>query len=374
MTPLERFRAVMSHGSPDRLPHWELGAWAQALQRWESEGMPQPGYRGDWFSGIDNLGMDRRIFAPLNFNVIPAFDYDVLEETDRYVVARNHKGIVTKALKEGSVGGARMSMDEYLSFPVTCLADFERLKQRYDPYDPRRYPENWSALVAEWQVRDVPLVLGRNCLGGFYWNAREWMGTENLSFAFYEQPELVEAMFEFFADFLIAVTERARQDIGFDYFCLNEDLAFKSAPLLSPALYRKFLFPHLKRVIEALKGHGVKYIAVDTDGNPGPLIPQFMEAGVDVLWPLERAAENMDPYELRRTYGKELHLWGGVDKREIARGPAAIDAHLASLAGLVEDGGFIPTLDHTFPPDISLANLEYYNQQKQKLLRGEYGA
>lgn len=374
MTSLERFDAVMSYQPADRVPNWELGAWPQAHERWEQEGLEPPGYRVDWFVGVDALGMDRRIFAPIHFGPLPDFGYTVLEETDRYVVARNHKGIVTRALKEGTVAGGRMSMDEYLEFPVRTPADFEALKTRFDPADPQRYPDNWDDLVAAWRSRSEPLVLGRNCLGGFYWNAREWMGTENLSLAFYEQPKLVAAMFEFFADFVIAVTERARRAIEFDYFIVNEDLAFKSAPLLSPECFRKFVLPPMKRLFETMKSSGVRYVGLDTDGNPGPLIPLFLEAGLDILWPLERAAEGVDPLELRRTYGRDLRLWGGVDKREVARGPAAIDRHLESLAPLVEDGGFIPHLDHTFPPDISLANLHHYMASKQRLLRGEYGA
>jgi uroporphyrinogen decarboxylase len=76
--------------------------------------------------------------------------------------------------------------------------------------------------------------------------------------------------------------------------------------------------------------------------------------------------------ELRKKYGRDLRLWGGVDKRELAKGPAAIDSHLASLLPMIEDGGFIPTVDHLVPPDVSLENFEYYMKRKQQLLRGEF--
>ncbi|MCC7492863.1 MAG: hypothetical protein IT204_10965 [Fimbriimonadaceae bacterium] len=374
MTPLERFDAVMTYGTPDRLPHWELGAWGQALERWEQEGIDPTLVRGDWFAGLPGLGCDPKIFAPLDFKLRPYFEYLVIEETERYLVARNGLGVVTKALKEGTVHGTRMSMDQYLHFPVETLEDFEALKQRYDPTDPARYPANWDELVAAWRQRDCPLVLGRTCLGGFYWNMREWMGTENLSFALVEQPRLVHAMCEFFADFVIEVTRRARRDIQFDYFILNEDIAFKSAPLLSPEHYRQFIVPPMKRLISTLKSAGVRWVGLDTDGNAEPLLPLMIESGVDIFWPLERAAEHTDPAFLRQVFGRDLRLWGGVDKREIARGPAAIDAHLRSLAPMVEAGGYVPTLDHTFPPDISRADFEYYLAQKMRLLRGEFGA
>jgi uroporphyrinogen decarboxylase len=79
----------------------------------------------------------------------------------------------------------------------------------------------------------------------------------------------------------------------------------------------------------------------------------------------------MDPLMIRQKYGRDLRLWGGVDKRELTKDRAAIDAHLRSLAPLIEDGGFIPTVDHLVPPDVSLENFRYYMEQKLRLLAGE---
>jgi len=110
---------------------------------------------------------------------------------------------------------------------------------------------------------------------------------------------------------------------------------------------------------------------VDTDGNSEPLIELLLDAGVDGIWPVERAAEDMDPLQLRKKYGKSLRLFGAVDKRELAKDSATIDAHLRSLAPLIEEGGFIPTVDHTVPPDVSLDNFRYYMEAKDRLLRGK---
>ena len=104
---------------------------------------------------------------------------------------------------------------------------------------------------------------------------------------------------------------------------------------------------------------------LDSDGNPEALIPMLMDAGIDCIWPLERASD-MDPMRIRKKFGKSLRLMGGVDKRELAKGKAAIDAHLRSLTPLVEDGGFIPTVDHTVPPDVSWDNFRYYMDLKQQ--------
>jgi uroporphyrinogen decarboxylase len=83
---------------------------------------------------------------------------------------------------------------------------------------------------------------------------------------------------------------------------------------------------------------------------------------------LERASDQ-DPVRLRQKFGKSLRLWGGVDKRVLAQGPEVIDEHLRTMRPLIEEGGFIPTVDHTVPPDVSWDNFRHYMESKTKLLR-----
>jgi uroporphyrinogen decarboxylase len=197
------------------------------------------------------------------------------------------------------------------------------------------------------------------------------MGTENLSYAWYDQPELMHEMMEFVADFTIETARPVlERGVKPDYIFINEDMSMKNGPLLSPDMYRTFILPHMKRLVAYFRSAGVPWIVVDTDGNCELLIPLLLEAGVDAIWPLERASE-MDPVAIRKKFGRALRLWGGVDKRELAKGPVAIDAHLRTLQPLVAAGGFIPTVDHLVPPDVSWSNFEHYLQRKRQLLRGE---
>jgi hypothetical protein len=70
---------------------------------------------------------------------------------------------------------------------------------------------------------------------------------------------------------------------------------------------------------------------------------------------------------VRRKYGKELRISGGVDKRALAKGPAAIDAELARLKPLIDEGGYIPHTDHSCPPDVSFANFCYYIKRQREV-------
>ena len=372
MNTLERFLAVMDYQPTDRVPNWELGAWPQTRDRWETEGLAPGNFHWNWFTGEDALGMDPREFIRINNRPLPEFEQETLADDERTITFRDTLGRVRKALKEGSVRGGRMSMDTYISFPINSMADWQaykrRLVMRHDRYEPC-----WQALrLNGWRNRDFPLILGQNGgMLGWYWFTRELMGTENLSFAFYDQPALVHDIMEFHTYFLIEEARPILARTTVEYVNFNEDLSMKTGPLLSPKLYREFIYPRLRRVVDFLKSHGVRYIAVDTDGNPEAVVPMMMDAGVDVLWPLERAADQ-DPVRLRKKFGRALRLWGGVDKRVLAEGPAAIDEHLAAMRPLIEEGGFIPAVDHTVPPDVSWPNFQYYMRRKLDLLR-RYG-
>lgn len=372
MNHLERFLNVMEYRPVDQVPNWEAGVWPQTADRWYNEGLDEGSIHFDWFSGESVLGLDPREFIRFNGGMIPSFPEETLAEDDKTVTYRDPEGRVRRALKEGAVGNARLSMDQYLEFSVTNMEDWRAIKKRFDPTDRRRYEPYWEAFrVDGWRSRRHPLIFGPNTsTGGFYWTARELMGTEGLSYAFYDQPELVHDMMEFVADFLIESSRPILEKTSIEYMCLSEDLAMKTGPLLSPKTYNTFIFPRLKRVIDFYKSNGVKYVCVDTDGNPEALIPMMLDAGVDSLWPLERAA-NQDPIRLRKEFGKSLRLWGAVDKRELAKGPAAIDEHLRSMLPLIEEGGFIPTIDHTASPDISWPNFQHYMESKRRLLRGQ---
>jgi len=373
MTSRERFHACMNYGPADRAPNHEVGVWVQTKHSWRDEGLAVDDLNWDWFVGEERWGFDPREYFDVRFDMIPPYEEKVISRDGDTEIIQRANGVISKALVTGAAEGMRASMDEYLRFPVETPEDFRELKKRFRPSSATRYPAYWREFQLEgWKRREHVLVLGKNCSTlGFYWRGREWMGTENLSYAWYDHPEMMHQMMEFIADFTIETARPALEaGIAPDYVFINEDLSMKNGPLLSPKTYQEFIFPHMKRLVAFFKEHGVSWVVVDTDGNCELIIPQFLDAGVDAIWPLERASD-MDPVAIRRKFGRGLRLWGGVDKRELAKGPAAIDAHLRTLQPLVAEGGFIPTVDHLVPPDVSLANFEHYMMRKQLLLRGE---
>ncbi len=373
MTEGERFVNVMEFRSVDRVPRYEMGLWGQTLERWFNEGLPRDVLYMEAYDGEPYFSNDRRGWIRINVKSVPSFDEEILEETDRYIVSRRSDGRITKAMKEGTVRGTRPSMDQYLEFPVKSRKDFEKIKKRYNPNSAIRYPLWWDEMVRAWTDRTYPLFLPENGKFGLYWTLREWVGTENLSTMFYDDSILVHEMLDFLGDFIIEVTGRALSTLQIDCFNFVEDFAYKTGPLISPKTFRKFFMPVYKRVIGHFRKHGIKYFWLDSDGNLEVLLPLLLECGITCSWPLEQAA-GMDPVKLRKEYGKDIVLCGGIDKREIAKDKKSIEKELYNkLPFLLEQGGYIPTLDHTFPPDISYENFLYYTKLKDRIIEGRGG-
>jgi uroporphyrinogen decarboxylase len=115
-------------------------------------------------------------------------------------------------------------------------------------------------------------------------------------------------------------------------------------------------------VIDFARSRGVHYFALDSDGDVSLLTKLWMDAGIDILYPWEVQA-GMDVTAVRKQYGRDLRLWGGVDKRALTKDRAAIDAEIARLKWLIDDVGYVPMLDHSAPPDIPYDNYCYFMER-----------
>ena len=125
------------------------------------------------------------------------------------------------------------------------------------------------------------------------------------------------------------------------------------------------MVPRYRRVVDVLHSRGVKWVALDSDGQVSDLIPHWIDAGINILYPFEVQA-GMDVVSVRKKFGRELRMWGGVDKRVIAQGKESIDGELARVRPLIREGGYVAHPDHSLPPDVPLENFVYFMKQLRK--------
>jgi len=336
------------------------GAWQETQDLWQTQGW-------DGRPMHEIFGTDRLLPVAPYYGPAPAFPLEVLEEDARTRVYVNHEGIVMRELK----AHRDTSMPQFVRFPVESEADFEQFaagRLALNPDD--RFPKEWKERVSSWQEDEAPRRCWADRWGGFFGPLRNMMGLEALSIAFHEDPALVERMMAQRADAIIAITEETLRHTEFEVFWFWEDMAYNHGPLIDPQMFRRTALPHYRRVCDWLRAHGIRHIWLDSDGDIRTLIPIWLDAGINGLWPFEVQA-GMDVVEVRRTYGHDLALAGGIPKQAVAEGGEAMRRSVDRIMPLVEDGGYFPELDHSAPPDISWGNFgDYITYLSDRLGRG----
>jgi uroporphyrinogen decarboxylase len=168
-------------------------------------------------------------------------------------------------------------------------------------------------------------------------------------------------MFDHYADFIIELSRPIVENIKLDYVSIVEDgLAYSNGPLVSPSIYREFYLPYVKRVLDFFRDSGIMLFAECTSGNFDALVPLFLEAGYNIFWPLESAA-GMDARRLREEYGERVRLVGNISRQSLMDGKEAVEREFnEKVTPLMEDGGFIPTVDDMIMPDISFESYSHF--------------
>jgi len=336
MTSRERFQCMYEHRQADRVPVTD-SPWGATIERWRGEGMPEDVRWEDYF------GVDRIASIPADNS--PRYPVRVLEETDQYRIWTTRWGAT---LKDWTHAGGT---PEFLDFTITDPDAWARAKKRMTPDRDR---VDWKRLEAEYGrwVND-----GYWIVGGFWFGfdvTHSWtVGTERLLMALVDSPDWCVDMFNTFLDLDIALFEMI-WEAGYRFDCIQwpDDLGYKHNQFMSLDMYRELLKPVHKRACDWARSKGV-YTHLHSCGDVNPLVPEFIEIGIDALNPLEVKA-GMDPAALKRQYGKDLVLHGGINA-VLWDDPAAIEAEMRRVVpALKADGGYIFSSDHSVPTSVGL--------------------
>ena len=379
MTPRERFYAIARGQPVDRMPYVFGGPRASTFAAWRRQGLSEE-LQASWgqFTGADPAtGIGKLYCGP-----VPPVEEVVLEEHGNMRVWRDHWGVKRlDAIRQPTDGFVTRS---YLEFPVKSPADFERMKERFDPHSPERTGPGgdgapltdlnpnryrhvsdrvlWPDRVEACNQADCPVCVTVPCL---YWTSRDWCGFEGLSIMFHDQPNLVHEMMDYWAWFLTELLDEPLSRIKVDQVILNEDMAYKGQSMISPRHIREFMLPCYKRLYRFFKDRGVEVVAMDSDGYNGQIIPVMYPEAIDGILPIEIAAGN-DPADYLQQY-PGIFLRGGIDKRELRFGKGQAKVEVARRYRAARQfGRYVPTVDHGVPPDVPIRTFLYMVE----LLRG----
>jgi uroporphyrinogen decarboxylase len=135
-------------------------------------------------------------------------------------------------------------------------------------------------------------------------------GMENLLMDYVLNPRLAERLARVVMDYKRRVLERAAE-IGADILCTGDDYAHNRAPIMSPEHFERFLLPYLREAVSVAREKGVPFLK-HTDGRLWPILDMIVDAGIDILDPIEPVA-GMDIGRVKDVYGDRIALAGNVD-------------------------------------------------------------
>jgi uroporphyrinogen-III decarboxylase len=207
-------------------------------------------------------------------------------------------------------------------------------------------------------------------LEGFFWFPRTLMDIAKLSYAFYDEPELVHAINKDLLEFNLNLVKQMNKICVPTFMTFAEDVSYNHGPMISRKAFDEFLAPYYRKLIPLLQDLDILTI-VDTDGDVTELVPWLRDVGITGVLPLERQA-GVDAMLLRQQFPR-LRMVGHFNKLVMSQGEPAIRNEFERLLPLMRTGGFIPSVDHQTPPGVSLEEYRCYLQllQEYTMLAGK---
>ena len=316
MTSRERFLTVMSFGNPDRVPYFEEGIRKDVLKEWYKQGLPFGNKISDIF--------DTDLFDELapELEPIPGFD----------------------------------------SWPST-LSDLDSLKNRLNPEDSKRFPRNWEIEYQNFRQNNHLLFYRAHrglflSLGVYKWN--RFVDVISLLL---DDPQYVHSALAIQSEFAATLLEKILEKIEIDAVIFSEPIGGNEGPLVSPAMYENFILKSFQPIFDVLKKNKIEIIIVRTYANIRILIPSLLKYGMTCLWACETNTEAMNYLELRKEFGKDLSLIGGIDLDVLRQDKESIRREIEEKVPLlIAEGGYIPLADGRIRKDIPFDNYIYYRQ------------
>jgi uroporphyrinogen decarboxylase len=289
MTPRERWRAVLKHLKPDRVP----------MDYW---GTPEITDKLMHHLGCeDRYSMLKKLCVDFVISVAPAYVGPPLPaNTDVF-------GRRGRSIDYGT--GAYW---EVIENPLAEHNSVNEIESNY------RWPEpDWwdysviPSQVAGWE--DYPIRGGGSEPFLIY---KELRGQQQAMLDLVENPEIVDyclgKLFNLAYQETLRIFEAIHGRVDFSY--VAEDLGGQTNLLFSPQHIRTFLFPGMRRMIELIHSAGAKVFHHD-DGNIMKILPELVNLGIDVLNPIQWRASGMDRAELKNRYAETLVFHGGMDNQ-----------------------------------------------------------
>ncbi len=335
MTPRERVLAAVNHARPDRVPRnfWaEEPTWRRLLAHVGHD---------DRNRLLDDLGVDIRHLD------VPALAEERLDSG----VVQNFWG-ERYIYRETPWGPLREDVPGALA-QATTLTDLKRF--------PWPTPDcfNYSTLDRQCRDRDTYALL--------YGFADIWQrpalvrGWEGMFLDMVEHPDWVHFLARTFTDFYKEDYTRAAEVTQgrIDLYLLISDLGSQTGPLVSLDMFREFIAPYIREMVDCIHGLGAK-VLFHCCGLIRTFIPDLIALGIDILDPIQPVGPDMAPEALAQAFSGQVCFHGGIDMQHLLPNglPDEIRKEVSRYQEILgRDGGYILSPAHLFQPDVPPENI-----------------
>jgi len=234
-----------------------------------------------------------------------------------------------------------------------------------DPLDPERFrglKQEADKTVFE---EKKAYVLGR--LNAGMWETAMWMtGYEKFFCDMVTNQKLVQAIMEKLLEIKIKYWGKALDTVGENVLVAStaDDLGSQTGLLVSLDMYKKLIWPYHKKLFAFIKkrARSKVYIFFHNDGAIWETIPLLIEAGVDILNPVQVSCKGMeDTRKLKKEFGKDLTFWGGSCDPQFVFPCGTPDQVRDETKRRIDDlapgGGFVFAPIHNIQSDVPAENI-----------------
>ena len=355
----ERFAATMNHQSVDRVPFDLAGTSLTGIEH------PQTVEKLRRLLGL--TGKDQSGYQKFDERILNYFDIDfrrvgdILQPasplarplshnryTDCWGIEYMFTGLYWEIVNPPLKGATLEDLEAY-PFPQADQIDLQQIEQ-FREQAKTLYNETDYVVCAEHPVFGI-FELG--C----------WMcGFDDFLLRMALEPDFVLTFFDKVLAYQKQVIALYYGAIGdFIHFTTSgDDFGMQNRPFVSTAMFEKMILPYYRERIAATKSFTRAYYFHHTCGAVYPLIPGLIDAGVDILNPIQPGAKDMEPETLKRAYGESLSFWGGIDTQHVLPegSPEEVQAEVHRVLDVMAvDGGYILAPAHNIQPDVPAENI-----------------
>jgi uroporphyrinogen decarboxylase len=358
MSGRERFLATMRREKVDRLPFDLAGTSLTGIDHPESVTAlaRRLGFDSPWTGNYEKF--DERILERLGIDFRRVGDIlspkgglekriSETENVDCWGVKRRWTGLYWDIVDPPLRGASIADLDAY---PWPRARDVDpALIDRFARTARRLFEETDYAVCGEHPVYGV-FELG--C----------WMcGFDDFMLRMALEPEFVRRFFDI-------VLEYQREVIALYYGAIGgyiqvttsgDDFGTQTGPFISPEMFRDLIKPYYAERIACTRRFTGAFYFHHTCGSVHALLPDLIDAGVDILNPIQPGARDMEPDRLKRDFGDRLVFWGGIDTQNVLpRGTTAeVERTVRSVLDAMGGAGYILAPAHNLQPDVPPENI-----------------